>query len=144
MVVSHSKSKCFPVSISSYGSNHQTFLLLFAATSNGVNAPFFVGCHSFTSSGYKAARELNSGWTFCPDKYGHPNPRTAIPWIEHSHSKLKCLPVLISSYGNNHQTFCGDPAITFFGFNVPFFVGCHCAAISGCVVSKSLNPSQTA
>ena len=104
-VAGHSKSKCFPVSGSSYGKIHHTVLLLFAVTSCGVRSPFFVGCHCFASSEFFVPRSLNPGHALgVSDKNGHPFPLLRFQILS-GHSKSKCFPVSGSSYGKIHHKF---------------------------------------
>ena len=42
-----------------------------------------------------------------------------------------------------HHTFLMLPYVNICGVYLPFRVGCHCAAILGCVVARSLNPGST-
>lgn len=43
----------------------------------------------------------------------------------------------------SHQTFLWEPAVTIWDVRAPFSAECHCAAISGSVVDRSLNPART-
>ena len=129
--------------MSSYGNNHHTFLPEFAVTSNGFKCPFLIGCHCFASSGFIVCRSLKPGHTACPLINGQPYPLLRLLTVS-CHSKSKCFPVLMSSYGNNHHTFWPEFTITSDGFKLPFLTGCHCFASSGFTVCKSLNPGQIA
>ena len=90
---------------------------------SGAVPPFLVGCHCAATSGYRLANELVTD-TRIPAQHGQPLPFMARLEITASQSWS-------GPSGHIHQAFLAEPARTWSGVRLPFFVGCHCAANSG-------------
>ena len=113
--------------------SHHTLRLEPGPTPSGARLPFLVGCQSAATSGKSVAKSLSPGTGRLPEQYGHPIP-SALDEILASHSWPRA---------QTHQALLLEPAVTPDGERAPFFSGCHCAARSGCVVERSLNPAST-
>jgi hypothetical protein len=90
-------------------------------TSAGLSAPFFTGCHSAATGGYRLASEfaLDTLW---PEQNGHPC-RTR---RSNASSQTWSAPP-----GHFHQTARVEVATTSSGRRRRFLVGCHCSANAG-------------
>jgi len=109
---------------------HQTLLWVPNGTSDGLSAPFLVGCHCAATSGKRMSSRLVLE-SLNPRQQAHPSPRKVrlCGGVSHSWS---------SATGHFHQTFLFDPATTSPGVRSSFLVGCHSAANSG---NRSANDS---
>jgi len=107
---------------------HQTFLFDPGVTSFGVSLLFLVGCHCAAISGRLVSKQFSKQASF-PEHFLQPLPLTR-PAMTAGHS---------CPFSHIHQTFLCEKAVTSFGVSLLFLVGCHCAAISGRLVSKQLS-----
>ena len=103
---------------------HHTFACEPETILSGVNSLFFVGCHSAAIFENWLASELVMEG-FLPVQYG-----------QRDFLILVLSPIIASHSWSGplshfHQTFLLEPATTLSGVNLPFFAGCHSAAVSG-------------
>jgi len=103
-----------------------------------VRCLFRVGCHSAASSGCVVPRSFTPtpiAFTLRSEQSLHPGVPPLL---------VRFLTVSCHSWWqveHFHQTVWSAPYVTCCGVRVPFRVGCHSAASSGCVVPKSFTPT---
>src|SRR5438874_12063332 len=105
----------------------------------GRRSPFFVGCQSAVMLGKSTASELVTE-AFRPLQEGQPASLYVRAFNLACHSWSALL-------GHCHQKSLFEPATTRSGVRVPFFVGCHCPAMSGKseereLVTETFRPAQ--
>lgn len=105
-----------------FTANPPIFFLLLDITSDGVNEPFFIGCHSDANCGFAVAKSFTPTIAFFPAQYGHPLFALVLLLIKASHS---------CPFSHCHQTFLPLVAVTISGVSPLFLLKSHSLAISG-------------